>query len=605
MVQNRRIPLILIGLYIMTAIFSMSWLWQFSYQSLISSNQQELERFSRRLETQLQHFAYIPQLLSRQSIIFDALKLTADSAQRDIVNSHLASINQVIDASDIYLLDTKGNTIAASNWQSRDSFVGNNFAFRPYFIQAMVGKQADYFALGSSSGKRGYYFAYPVHHSGEVLGVVVLKMDLSAVEKDWSGKQQHFLVTDTNNIVFISSETSWLFRSLTPLSAQIKEQIRSSRRYADKEISDLSFSGSLNKSPAIIRLNTTQGIGGSYLSLTRNLPNIALQVRVLAPITPIVIDIAMLIAALSLVFILVYLVLILAGQRQSRIREKEQLQVKAKQELEFKVMRRTSALQVEVEERKKAEKALKDTRNESIQAAKLAVLGQLSTSLSHELNNPLAAIRSCADNAGVFIERNKIEQASGNLKQITALTERMAKISSQLKLFARKSDVELSVITLQPVILAAFELVKPQLKASRVKLSLNLPEHLIHVKAEPVQLEQIVVNLLSNAIQAMEESEQKEIEIKLWINQHKAQVEVLDSGPGIINADLNRLFEPFFTTKETGLGLGLSISQQIIQNMRGDIWAENSVELGARFCINLPLEKYIYPNQLNIQESAS
>ncbi|HEY7864652.1 MAG TPA: cache domain-containing protein, partial [Psychromonas sp.] len=195
MSHHRRVTLLLIFFYFLTLILSVNWLWQFSYERLVSTNQEQLERFSRHLENQLERFVYIPQLLSRQGIIVETLKADDNSAQRDITNHHLESINEIIGASDTYLLDASGTTIAASNWSKSISFIGHNFAFRPYFQQAMNDQRGHYFALGSTSGQRGYYFSYPVKYAAEILGVVVIKMDLSSIEKDWSGKAQHFMVT--------------------------------------------------------------------------------------------------------------------------------------------------------------------------------------------------------------------------------------------------------------------------------------------------------------------------------------------------------------------------------------------------------------------------
>jgi len=590
MSHNRRVTLILIFLYLLTLALSANWLWQFSYGRLVAVNQQQLERFSGHLESQLERFAYIPQLLSLQGIMIETLKVAENSAQRDITNHHLESMNSIIGASDTYLLDASGTTIAASNWSKSNSFIGHNFAFRPYFQQAMNDQRGHYFALGSTSGQRGYYFSYPVKYAAEILGVVVIKMDLSSIEKDWSGKEQHFMVTDKNHIIFISSETSWLFRSMAPLSPALQNEILNARRYLSKEIKSLSFSGDLDKSPTSLRFNVAGQVGKNYLSLTKTLPNVDWQVRVLTPTTSLLINITMLILFLSLFYLLLYLVHVLISQKQSRHKEQALLQAKAKQQLEFQVMRRTSALRAEIDERRKAERALRETQKELIQSAKLAVLGQLSASISHELNNPLAAIRSYAENAVTFLELDKKDKVSNNLTRITYLTDRMAKISSQLKAFARKSDGELSIISLQPVLLAAHELVKPQLKASQVVLEMSLPDKPVQVKAEPIQLEQIVVNFLSNAIQAMEECNEKKIKITLAIKDSQAQVEVMDIGTGIKQSDLTLLFEPFFTTKETGLGLGLSISQQIITNMHGKIWAENRQDQGAKFCISLPLQ---------------
>ena len=587
--QSKKIRLLWLLLYCLTLIISVNWLWQYNYQQLQTQNQQQLDRFSRHLESQLGHYAYIPQLLSHQEIVIKALQSSDNSAQLELTNRHLASVNNIIGAADTYLLDASGTTISASNWSSKSTFIGNNFAFRPYFQDAKIGLQGRYFALGFASGKRGYYFSYPVVYAAEVIGVIVVKMDLSSIEKDWTGKEQLFLVTDANNIVFISSEKKWLFQSLSPLSDTQKENIRKSRRYLNQQIDSLHISGDLHENATLLKFKSKHSVSKHYLSLINASNNEGWKIRVFAPITSIIFNITMLILFITLLFVVMYLIVVLFKQKQSRHDEKVLAEIKSKQQLEFTVMKRTSALQAEIGERHKAETALRSTQKELIQSAKLAVLGQLSASISHELNNPLAAIRSYAENAVLFLQRDKLEQVESNLTRIVLLTERMAKISSQLKSFARKSNGELQVISLQPIILAANELLKPQFKASQVTLQMTLPEQVINVKAEAIQLEQIIVNLLSNAMQAMQKSEQKLIEIKLLIENDLAVIKVLDKGTGIDKQHLPHLFDPFFTTKDTGLGLGLSISQQIISNMQGKLCAKNREHQGAEFCITLPL----------------
>jgi two-component system, NtrC family, C4-dicarboxylate transport sensor histidine kinase DctB len=589
--NSRSLPFIIFSTYCITSFLAATWLWQFSYQQLTSSSQQQLELFSSHLESQLDRFAYLPQLLSAQSLIADALQDPKNKQQHDIINRHLKATNQIIGASDTYLLDIEGTTVAASNWSLDTSFIGKNFAFRPYFQQAIKGKQGDYFALGSMSGKRGYYYSYPVQSQEDVIGVVVVKMNIASIEKDWSDKYLHFLVTDPNGIVFISTQPEWLFQSLEPLSGAIKEEVKLSRRYLGKQIHVLPFEGEFKRNPSLISLNMSRKLPENYLVLTKKYAKAGWNVRVFVSTKSITYRIIVLLVLLSLLFILLYLILVLIAQRQTRNEEKQRLQVKAKQQLEFQVMQRTSALHAEIDEREKAELALKNTQKELIQAAKLAVLGQLSASISHELNNPLAAIRSYADNALVFLERGKIDKVTGNLQRITYLTERMSRISAQLKAFARKSDGVMRTIALQPVLLASFELVKPQLKASQVTLDMHLPRDTINVKAEPIQLEQILVNLLSNAIQAMQDSALKKIKVTLSVSQERALVEVVDNGTGIAESDIGQLFDPFFTTKEAGLGLGLSISQQIIHSMHGHLWAENTPDSGAMFSFALPLQQ--------------
>jgi len=595
---GRRINSVCFLLYSITLIISVHTLWQTSYQSLQVSNQQQLERFKRHLDSQLGHYAFIPQLVSRQDIIFKAFQYPNNPSVIKMTNKHLQSINQIVSASDTYLLDKNGTTIAASNWQKETTFIGNNFSFRPYFNKAIQGEHAQYFALGSRSGKRGYYFSYPVRNENNVIGVIVVKMDLSLIEKDWVGKEQHFLVTDNDGIVFISSREDWLFHSLTPLSLQKTDLIKQEQRYLQRVIDPLPpIYGDLNKQANILTLANKRAFSNYYLSLLIISDDNQWTVRVFAPIAPIIIDLLILTLIITLVYLLLYLSLILIKQQLHRHQEQVRIEAKTKQTLEMTVLERTSALQAEIQERHKAESALRSTQKELIQSAKLAVLGQLSTSISHELNNPLSAIRSYADNAIIFLQRDKLGNVNENLIRITSLTERMAKISAQLKSFARKTDGELQIVAIQPIILAAQELLKAQFNNQHVELTLEMPSNFIHVKADAIQLEQILVNLLSNALQSMQHSKQKQVKVHLKCIEDNAVISVLDEGTGIEINHLPRLFEPFFTTKETGLGLGLSISQQIIHNMQGKLTAQNRHEQGAEFTINMPI--YNTKEQIN------
>lgn len=579
----------LIGFYLISLIILSSWIWRSGYASLVTQSNQQLDIFSAHLQSQLQRFNAIPKLLFDQKLVVASLQDIDNAPLTEKTNRYLKHVNNTIGASDTYLLDISGTTIAANNWRGDQTFIGKNFAFRPYFQQAVTGQQGRYFALGTTSGQRGYYFSSPVIHADNIIGVVVVKMDLSKIEKEWTGKKSHFMVTDDDNVIFISNTESWLLHSLTPLNKDKLQQIAASRRYGNKTIAALNFSGQLQESPTLLQLTTSQPFVTNYLSMSKAMPTAGWTVRVFTPLTTIFIDIAIGLILLSLVFWLLNLRLKLSMHKRQRAKDKELLRIKTKYKLKQEVKRRTADLNNEIIERQKMEQTLRDTQKELIQTAKLAVLGQLSASISHELNNPLAAIRSYADNALVFLQREQYQSTDDNLQRIIHLTERMAKISSQLKFFARKSSGELHPVPLLNVINMAIELVRPQLKSNQVAITLDHANIEVQVNVDQVQLEQVLVNLLSNAIQAVEESSDKRIHVSLCRDQQQVIVQVDDSGTGISKENLSQLFDPFFTTKETGLGLGLSISHKIMRNMQGNITAENRPNAGARFSLILPL----------------
>ncbi|MHA2800331.1 sensor histidine kinase [Vibrio harveyi] len=591
MSQRNRIILIFFAFYFLCAFIGGHWVWSHSYQSLLDKHQSQLERFSSHIQNKLDKYAHIPHLLSKDEPLVEALLNPENSAQLEITNRYLESVNGVIEAADTYLIDKWGTTIAASNWRKERSFVGRNFAFRPYFKQAITGQRSQYYALGSTSGKRGYYYSYPIVYAGGVLGVVVVKMDLSKIEDNWQQPNSVFVASDPNGIVFMSSRNDWLFKSLQPLEEPTAAEVWASRQYLNTTIDSLGFVGDMS----LAHTEAKQGYPynkGTLVVSSLPLENLKLTIRVLSPKQSVIWFTMGYLLVLTLVFTVLFLVGQLIYHRQQRHRQIERIQQEANQKLEYQVMARTAELQAEIAQRIETEQTLRVTQDELVQAAKLAVLGQMSASISHELNNPLAAIRSFAENGKLFLHKEKYERTEDNLTRISALTDRMANISQQLRSFAKKtSGNELAQTHLLPVIASAKELMKPAFKSARVTLNTKLIEQDVKVQINTIQLEQVLVNLLTNAIEATKGQENKQVHLSIEkdIKAELVWIYVDDNGTGLGEFTFSQLCEPFLTTKQNGLGLGLSISQQILAGMNGKLSAQNREQGGARFSICLPL----------------
>ncbi|HGY9590079.1 TPA: ATP-binding protein [Vibrio harveyi] len=591
MSQRNRIILIFFAFYFLCAFIGGHWVWSHSYQSLLDKHQSQLERFSSHIQNKLDKYAHIPHLLSKDEPLVEALLNPENSAQLEITNRYLESVNGVIEAADTYLIDKWGTTIAASNWRKERSFVGRNFAFRPYFKQAITGQRSQYYALGSTSGKRGYYYSYPIVYAGGVLGVVVVKMDLSKIEDNWQQPNSVFVASDPNGIVFMSSRNDWLFKSLQPLEEPTAAEVWASRQYLNTTIDSLGFVGDMS----LAHTEAKQGYPynkGTLVVSSLPLENLKLTIRVLSPKQSVIWFTMGYLLVLTLVFTVLFLVGQLIYHRQQRHRQIERIQQEANQKLEYQVMARTAELQAEITQRIETEQTLRVTQDELVQAAKLAVLGQMSASISHELNNPLAAIRSFAENGKLFLHKEKYERTEENLTRISALTDRMANISQQLRSFAKKtSGNELAQTHLLPVIASAKELMKPAFKSARVTLNTKLIEQDVEVQINTIQLEQVLVNLLTNAIEATKGQENKQVHLSIEkdIKAELVWIYVDDNGTGLGEFTFSQLCEPFLTTKQNGLGLGLSISQQILAGMNGKLSAQNREQGGARFSICLPL----------------
>jgi two-component system C4-dicarboxylate transport sensor histidine kinase DctB len=574
------------------------WSRQIALENLQQQNQHQLRLFVANLQGQLEKYEFLPELLSTNSLLLNFLQYPNDVNSINALNRYLETINKVANASDTYLMNAEGWTIAASNWLSERPFIGRNFSYRPYFQQAMEGKLGRYFALGSTSNKRGYYFAYPVRDKEKIQGAVVMKIELLDFEESWRSLKEEFAVTDPDGVIFISTNDTWRYKSLYPLDDSVIERIQSSRRYWNTEIGTLSITPKDRISEQAQVVNMGDPRHSDHLMLVQEMPEAGWQVHTFASLEVVNSQVLKSLLFAAILYIAVVLLVLYLYQRIRRIKERERFELRAKRVLERRVRERTADLTAantrllrEIEEHRRTDETLRQTQDELIQAAKMAALGQMSSGINHELNQPLAAIRSYADNARALLTRDRREEASWNLQQISELTERMAKISSQFKVFSRKTSGQIVSVSLQAVIENALKIVGPQLKDTETGLRRKLPEEELYVMSDMVQLEQVLVNLITNAVHAVEPQAERWIQISVSTKRRKAIIEILDNGPGIEPANLGRIFDPFFTTKseERGLGLGLSISYRIVEMMHGSLTAANREQGGAVFTLQLDL----------------
>ena len=590
------------------------WSTEAAYDDLSQNNMNELFRFSSSLRAILQKYESVPHHLSINPELSQFLGDQSNPDKVDNINHYLATINRINRSSDIYILDSIGNTVAASNWESDTSFIGKNFSFRPYFTQAMVGQNARYYALGTTSNQRGYYFSSPISDDDDILGVVVLKISLADIEERWASPWENndieLVVTDPDGVIFISTRAEWRLKSLFQIPPEQMAPLKASKRYgihipkalnAEKKGKAPSISGNQATLLSIINSNEKPV---QYLSQNIDMPVAGWRVHALSKTDSIIgkVNTALLVViSIYLVLVLVILFVI------ERIRNEHKLE-QAKDFLEVRVKERTADLEQsnyrlrdEIDERHKAEEALRQTQEELIQAAKMAVLGQISAGINHELNQPLTAIRSYTQNAQQFLQRGNIDTANNNLTEIINLTDHMASIIGQLKVFSRKRGGSLTPIDVLASLNDAVKIMSPQVKQQHVEIIIQSTNNPYSVMGDLIRLEQVFINLISNAIQAMSHSDKKQITINLETINDQVIIHIEDTGPGIAEDHIRHIFEPFFTTKDIsqGLGLGLSISHRIIDAMHGTLKVKNSLCGGAVFSITLPA----HPQPLSKSES--
>lgn len=572
------------------------------YRLLERESIQESFRYSQLVANELNRYRPIPELMAQHPLMLAVLE-NPDSDQLVLeANEEMQQMASIVASSDVYLMDRTGTTIAANNYLLPTSFIGRNFAFRPYFHEAMSSADsAIYFALGVTTDQRGLYFSHPVlNDAGEPLGVVAIKIQVTDLEAQWQRPaaftESEMVVLDLDGISFLASRPAWLYRAFEPISDARRRAIFADRRYHDEELAPMTVADQgrpLGVSQHSERLLIGAGDSARpYLSVETPLPQLDWRLRVLIGTEPVLFT--------QLQFLIAGTVLFLGGfltwlYLRERYRREAELAERGEQ-LEQRVAERTADLEssnrqllAEVAEREKAEQVLTETQQELIQAAKLAVLGQMSAGLNHEMNQPLTAIQAYARNSRRFLERGDRETVDANLGEIVALCDRMAELTRQFKVFARKSEGPPSPVDMRQPVDGALKIISAQDHSEGVQFDWQRPQQPAWVHGDLIRIEQVLVNLIANAVQASEAVEHPKITIDMQQNGTCWQCRVRDNGSGL-PANTEQLFEPFFTTKsmKQGLGLGLSISRQIVDALGGRLIGQNRADgQGAEFILTL------------------
>ncbi len=524
------------------------------------------------LRSELTRHETTPAILALSRTLRTALQSPDDPAAIAAANVYMEQIAARTGAAALYLLDPAGTTLAASNWQQTDSFVGRNFAYRPYFRDALASGSGRFYGIGTTSREPGHYFARALEEGGLTLGISVVKVSLAPVEKSWAGLADRILVVDGNGVVILSSMPDWTFRTLSPLSAAEKVRLADTRQYEGVELRDLDWRPGPD--------GTVSVAGGRdlYFATASPVEGTPWRFYLLSSLNGV--DLARTIGRTGGVGLAALLALAWLYWRQRR---RTRLAWRRSSEaLEREVAARTAELVAANQDLSRAQDGL-------VQAAKLAALGQLSAGITHELNQPLAALRTLSDNAAAFLARGKLDRVGENLTHIAGLTERMARITGQLRTFARRSDNRAECVSLARAIDNALTLLAEKIRRTGAEMAVDLQPDLT-VQCDGLRLEQVLVNLIGNALDAVAGAEQRQIAVTGQSDGGQVRLTIADTGPGIAPDHMAHLFEPFFTTKEPGfgLGLGLVISAGIIRDHQGSLTAANGPQGGAIFTIDLP-----------------
>lgn len=562
----------LAALYVAAIVAISAGVWHTGFRQALDQiaqrGQADLSLAADRLTAQLRHHAEVAVLTATQP----DLAALHDGGDRARAEALLLDVADKTSALTMLYVDATGAVLASST-----GVIPEDLADSPYFRRAMQGALGSGHVFSDVFGVRAWFFAAPTFaEDGRVRGALVLGVNIDRLEENWRGDRPAIYFLDREGMLFISNRSELLFWQRAPGAlgpAPPGGKAPYSVSVGAHEI------WSVDWSPYVPR---------RALHLSKDLPVVRMTAEALIDTGPALRLAFWQAAAVAALMATFGALLFLAGARRRTL-------AMANARLETRVASRTrelsdtnTALRHEVREREEAEAALKRAQADLVQAGKLSALGQMSAGISHELNQPLMAIQQYAENAQAFLDRGKPETARDNLGRIAAMARRMARIIKNLRAFARNESEPMGKVDVVEVIESAVELAEPRLRQGRITLNWQRPAHPVWVWGGEVRLGQVFVNLISNAADAMEAAEQRDLTITLD-DGARPRVRVADTGPGI--ADPDRIFDPFYSTKQVGgpdgMGLGLSISYGLVQSFGGTIKGTNAPGGGAVFTVEL------------------
>ena len=606
-------PLLALGSLAVLTWASYAWVKQRQLDELHRTLDSRAELYAASIGGALNKYEFLPLAVAQSDAVAQLLEQpSADKVTQ--INAYLVDMNRRAGAFAVYVLDDKGTTLASSNWQDRSSYVGVNYGFRPYFKNAIAGGIGRFYGIGFSTFEAGYFISQPVQRDGRILGIVAAKVNLDWIEQSWRtpGAGEQIWVKDANGVIILATTPAFKFKTLAPLSPAAKNDISAQRQFLQENLPILPHKvlRQFADGASVMTLERQQSgdtpaLSGSadkadYLAVNRALGPLQWQITVLAELDQVNEAARNAAMAAALGWALLLLALMYARQRRRRIADKlnaQQTLARAYEQLEIKVEQRTAdlvhangRLQAEVAERERAEQTLRYAQAELVQSGKLAAIGQMAAGVTHELNQPLAALQTFSDNAKVFLARGQIDDALDNLSTISDLVKRLGYVTSQLKGFARRSDDARKPVSVRQAFAQTMLQIRTRKHSQRLTLHESWLEDDIIVLCNAIGLEQVFTNLITNAMDAVPESEPVQIWFQVRREGSLAVLHITDNGPGIPLASLDKIFDPFYTTKEHGLGLGLSISAGILRAAGSALAVRNRSAQeggGAQFTITL------------------
>ena len=520
-----------------------------------------LALYSGNIISELQRTSVVPLLLARDPELTNALG-TGDFSR---TSARLITARDEIAAASIRLVDLSGRVVAATN----RNLIGTHYSSNPFFVEALRSRDTVFTAAQSDTGGTEFNYSRALLAGGKPAGVIVVEAELSKFERSWAGISDAVAVLDSEGRIILTTEPKW--RGLTLSEALNVRSVPSALERALQATADWA-----NEAPdaylrgqAVMQTETRIPFRGWRMIAFTSYASVRERVN----------------AVLALE-IMGFAILLAVGFYWLSRRARVQSAAYRAESAELRAL--NARLSREIAERERVQKDLAVAEQTLEQSSKLAVLGEMSAAVSHELNQPLAAMKTYLAGARLLLQRGRPEEALSSFQRIDDLIERMGAITRQLKSYARKGGEAFEPVDLRASISAALAMMEPQLKHRTVAITRTLPRQPVKVMADRVRLEQVIINLLRNALDATKAVAEPQIEILLTAGE-SAVLTLRDNGPGI--TDLEKLFEPFWTTKKPGegTGLGLAISSSIATDLGGRLTAHNAEGGGAVFELQLPL----------------